>query len=175
MNEAFWSGCSGGDADAFGGIKHVREDIGDVVDEESACAGGGGGFAEAVGVGAFVGADDEDGIGEGSEFSDGVLTVGGGVADIATSGDIGEVLFERSDGSGGFRAAEGGLGEVGDLGVNGDVPGGELDVVFVLNHECLAVELSAGSDDLGVGTVSDDKDDEAASYEFLAFAVDAFD
>lgn len=158
-DEVFWGAGSGGDQDGGAWIFEPGEvDLAGVVDESPWGAGVGADLGEAFAVAAVGGADDQGEVAHGCEGADGVLSIGGGVADVfgGRALDLGEGLLECLDDDTGVVGAEGGLGEVDQLGgvvdaEVGDV-GGRLDDLGGVGG------LAAGADDLLVVFMADEED-----------------
>lgn len=110
-------GCTGasGDEHAFFTCGEPTEvEFAGVVEEFGVGADVLGDFSEAHAVAAVAAADHEDHVAAWGELADGVLAVGGGVADVAAGRlfDVGKRLLEGVDDDGGVVGAEGGLREV---------------------------------------------------------------
>ncbi len=120
----------GGDEDGEAVREPVRVQFFFIVDEIGGFAFVSGGLDEALAVGGVLAADDQHEVGVFGQFADGTLAVGGGVADVVFGGgfDVGVARFEGGDDPLGIGNAEGGLGDVGELGVGGEGEVGDFGV-----------------------------------------------
>ena len=133
------------------------------------------GFGEAGGIGRILRADNEDDIGELRDFGDGVLAVGGCVANILAGrgDDVGVLLCECLNDVGGFGDAQCCLGEIGEFFVC--IEGECFDVGFGLDEwDGLSIGMHCfadNTDSLGVPFVSNVDDRVAVFHEAVHFEV----
>ena len=149
---------AGGDADGSDALDPARVERVGIGNEIGGHALLGGDLAQAVGVRAVGGADDEDDVDIERQLARGVLAVLRRVADVLGIGadDGGEALAQRIDDRAGVVDAERRLGDEGEL---GRVAHGEVgDFLGAGDEMDLAVDPPHGAFDLGMPGMADEDD-----------------